>query len=245
MFKQCNDQLNKNARRDILRKKLNQAIIENIKNGVIYHASPGKYDILKGQYTGKWSGETGGLFVTPFKGIAANFVVNKHKILDNIERQLGGKIHGLNFGYDNWNNPLNKLHEPPKDITISLNVRGIKPIHGRSTGYLYTIDYLKNKERAHMFSRNPNSGLEFLIDGDVPYINREKTTVRWKAVPSEDSIKRHGEARLIDSPVYELTEDQKKFLSKYKKIAVLTLMKTLYQLKYGDVPMKKIKKSHK
>lgn len=203
MFKQSDEQLNKTTRRNRLRGKLNKAIIENIKNGVIYHASPGKHDILKGQYTGKWFGEPGGLFVTPFKGIAANFVVNKQKILDNIERQLGGKIHGLNFGYDNWNAPLNELHEPQKDITISLNVRGIKPIHGRSTGYLYTIDYLKNKDRAHMPSRNPNSDVEFLIDGDVPYINREKVTVGWKAVPSEDRIKRHGEAKLIDFPVYE------------------------------------------
>ena len=221
MFKQAADQLNKIARRAVLRRKLNRAIIENIKNGVIYHASPGKYDILKGQYTGKWSGEPGSLFVTPFKGIAANFVVNKHKILDNIERQLGGKIHGLNFSFDNWDKPLNKLHELPKDITISLNVRGIKPIHGKSTGYLYTIDYLKNKDRAHMFSRNPNSDVEFLIDGDVPYINREKTTVRWKAVPSEDSIKWHGEAKLIDSPAYEPPYNKKQLIENGYTAAVI------------------------
>jgi hypothetical protein len=58
--------------------------------------------------------------------------------------------------------------------------------------------------------------------------------------------KREEISDVKDHPYFnELTEDQKKFLSKYNKIAVLTLMKTLYQLKYGDVPMKKIKKSHK
>ena len=63
-----------------------------------------------------------------------------------------------------------------------------------------------------MFSRNPNSDVEFLIDGDVPYINREKTTVRWKAVPSEDSIKRHGEAKLIDSSAYEPPYNKKQMM---------------------------------
>lgn len=72
-----------------------------------------------------------------------------------------------------------------------------------------------------MFSRNPNSDVEFLIDGDVPYINREKTTVRWKAVPSEDSIKWHGEAKLIDSPAYEPPYNKKQLIENGYTTAVI------------------------
>ena len=64
---------------------LNQSVKNNIKNGLVYHASPKKYDILKGEYTGKWSGEQGNIFVTPIKGLAACFIIDKQVILNEVE----------------------------------------------------------------------------------------------------------------------------------------------------------------
>ena len=60
-----------NTQKQLINNNLNQLVKNNIKNGLVYHASPKKYDILKGEYTGKWSGEQGNIFVTPINVITA------------------------------------------------------------------------------------------------------------------------------------------------------------------------------
>jgi len=63
---------------------INNLVKNNIKNNLVYHASPFKLDILSGAKTSKWSNETGNVFVTPCKGIAACFLINKNQILDKL-----------------------------------------------------------------------------------------------------------------------------------------------------------------
>ena len=190
-----------NTQKQLINNNLNQLVKNNIKNGLVYHASPKKYDILKGEYTGKWSGEQGNIFVTPIKGLAACFIIDKQVILNKVERQFHGKVINLNFEYDIWNKPIYQARILPKEIIISLNIPNLIPFSGISTGYLYTIDYTKYANKAHMFNKNPNSDVEFLIEGNVNYLFCEKITIRWKCITSENSIKRHGTAKIINKNI--------------------------------------------
>lgn len=195
--------LKMNVTSNISEERISQAVVNNIKDGLVYHASPIKLAFLAGKHTGNWSGEQGNVFVTPVKGLAACFVINKNDVVDKAEQQLGGRLIGLNFGYDIWNKPIDKLRALPREIVVTLNVRGLKPFTGESTGYLYTIDYTKYADKTHMFRKNPNSDVEFLIEGDVHYKSCEKITIKWKCVSSEDDIKRHGEAKVDSDPSLE------------------------------------------
>lgn len=195
--------LKMNVTSNISEERISQAVVNNIKDGLVYHASPIKLAFLAGKHTGNWSGEQGNVFVTPVKGLAACFVINKNDVVDKAEQQLGGRLIGLNFGYDIWNKPIDKLRALPREIVVTLNVRGLKPFTGESTGYLYTIDYTKYADKTHMFHKNPNSDVEFLIEGDVHYKSCEKITIKWKCVSSEDDIKRHGEAKVDSDPSLE------------------------------------------
>ena len=170
---------------------------QNILDGKVYHASPLKLDKLSGKKTGSWSGEQGNVFVTPCKALCACFVINKMDVLDVAQQQLGGRIVGVNFGYDIWNWPIDKLRTLPSKVTIELNIRGLKPFSGESTGYIYTIDYEKYKDKTHMFNKNRESDVEFLIEGDVDYLKCEKVTVKWECKSSEDMIRRKGEGKVV------------------------------------------------
>jgi hypothetical protein len=136
------------------------------------------------------------------------FCINKDDVLKVAQEQLGGRLVGLNFGYDVWNWPVDKLRILPSKVTILLNVRGLKPFTGESTGYLYTIDYEKYKDKTHMFNKNTESDVEFLIEGEVDYIKCEKITVKWECKSSEEEIKRKGEAKLVSNEA--LSPDVKK-----------------------------------
>ena len=169
------------------------SVSKNIKNNLVYHSGPEKYDKLLGSKTGSWSGEQGNVFVTPCKGIAACFLINKKDILAGIEKQLGKKVTSCNFGYDVWNKPISELYSIPNEIGVEMNIRGFKPFKGQSTGYLYTIDFSKYKDKCHMFNKNTNSDVEFVIEGDVDYMKCEPVTVNWICKSSEEEIKRKGE----------------------------------------------------
>ena len=181
---------------------LNIGITQKIKNNIVdnkvYHGSPLKVDKLLGSKTGSWSGEQGSVFVSPCKGIVACFIIDKRDILDKAEEQLGGRLVGIKFGFDVRNLDIDELRTIPSNIGIHLNVRGLKPFSGESTGYIYTIDYDKYKNKTHMFNKSTDSDVEFLIEGDVDYIKCEEVTVKWNCVSDEYEIKKHGEAKVIN-----------------------------------------------
>ena len=62
----------------------------------------------------------------------------------------------------------------------------------------FTRDYTKYANKAHMFNKNPDSDVEFLIEGNVNYLFCEKINIRWKCITSEENIKRHGTAKIIN-----------------------------------------------
>lgn len=160
---------------------LNPFVVANIKDNKVYCCRPFKYDRLEGKYTSQWSGERGNIFVTPFKGIASCFVISRNKILREFQK-LGYKIQDCNFSYDVWNFPNDKLLDVMDTVNVTIQRSGVKcdkVLSGVATGYLYTIDYSKYKDRCHMFNKNPNSDVEFCIQGDVDYQSVQKITVNW------------------------------------------------------------------
>ena len=163
-----------------------------IKNGYLYHGSPRKLDKLAAAAS-ETADAMGSVCVTPCKGLAYCFAIDKDAVLGAVEKQFARRVLKCNFGYDIWNKPVSELYKAPKNITIELNIRGIKPIHGKSVGYIYTIDFSKYKDKCHMYH---NSDVEIAIKGDVDYIKREKVEVNWTCVSSELAIKHHGEGQL-------------------------------------------------
>ena len=153
----------------------------NQKDDKVYLCRTRLYDKIEGKHTSSWSGEQGNVFVTPFKGIASCFVISRNQILRKFE-QLGYRVQHCNFKYDVWNKPNEQLLEVAPVINVTIQRSGLKCdqiISGVATGYLYTIDFNKYKEHCHMFNKNPNSDVEFCIQGDVEYQKVQKITVNW------------------------------------------------------------------
>lgn len=165
-----------------IKEQINQNVINNIKDNFVYAARNKLYKKLEGSYTSQWSGQKGNIFVTPFKGIASCFVIDHQQILDKFEKLLGKKITSCNFNYDVWNKSNKQLLNIINNINVTIQRSGIqtdKTINGTSTGYLYTIDFNKYKDRCHMFNKQMNSDVQFVIQGDVDYQKVQKITVSW------------------------------------------------------------------
>ena len=178
---------------------IQQSVSNNISNNLVYHGSNKKLDVIKGSYTNKWTNEVGNVFVTPFKGLCSCFVIDRNIVLDKLCEQFNCRnFKGLNFGYDVWAQCEKYKDKLPNHVTIEMNLKNIKPFSGTSTGYLYTIDFNRYKDKCHMFNKNPNSDVEFLIEGDVDFIKREKFNVKWTVTSSDICIKHHGLAQPID-----------------------------------------------
>ena len=160
---------------------LNQYVKENIKDNKVYLCRTRLYDKIEGKHTSSWSGEQGNVFVTPFKGIASCFVISRNQILRKFE-QLGYRVQNCNFKYDVWNKPNEQLLDVAPVVNVTIQRSGLKCdqiVSGTATGYLYTIDFNKYKDHCHMFNKNPNSDVEFCIQGDVEYQNVQEITVNW------------------------------------------------------------------
>ena len=166
--------------------------ITNVKNNLVYHGSPRKLDKLAAAAS-ETADAMDSVCVTPCKALAYCFAIDKDAVLGAVEKQFARRVLKCNFGYDIWNKPVSELYKAPQHITIELNIRGIKPIHGKSVGYIYTVDFNKYKDKCHMYH---NSDVEIAIKGDVDYIKREKVEVNWTCVSSELAIKHHGEGQL-------------------------------------------------
>lgn len=78
-----------------------ESIKQSVSNNIVYHGSNKKLDRINGSFTHKWTNEVGNVFVTPFKGVCACFVIDKNVILNELCKQFKCKnFKGLNFGFD-------------------------------------------------------------------------------------------------------------------------------------------------
>lgn len=115
-----------------------------------------------------------------------------------------------------------------------MNLKGIKSFSGVSTGYLYSIDFNRYKDKCHMFNKNPNSNIEFVIEGDVDFIKREQFKVNWTVESSDICIKQHGLANLIDSRI-DFPDEEIPELIKQSKIFTTRVDSDYSKYHEGDI----------
>ena len=170
---------------------------QHIKDNKVYHCSPQKYDKLEMKYMGKWYDDKKGIFVTPFVQIASCFIIDKQEILDKIQKSgINTHDNPINFKYDVWDKPTISLErqEPPEHIIVTIKgLTGFKEFSGKATGYLYTIDYSKYKDKTSMFKKSETSDVEFIINDDITPEKVAKISVDYtvrpgKAITSQEVI---------------------------------------------------------
>jgi GTPase Era involved in 16S rRNA processing len=102
------------------------------------------------------------VFLTPYKGIATLFIVNKEEI-----KSLSHCIN-FNLSYEEWFFPDNKLIDPLDKIHINHNVKEITIKEtGESSGYIYCINVSTVKNKLTLFNTN-DSNREVIYTGTEP-----------------------------------------------------------------------------
>ena len=162
---------------------LSEKIASNIVNDKVYHASPKKLDYLGGKAS-KTKDAKGSVFVSPFKHFASMFIFDFQAIVDEIEAQIGKKhIKIDNFGFEEWNmTPTSTTSMPSRVHILVRTPESFKSFKGKATGYLYTIDFNKYKDKADMWSHAKDSDVEFIIRSDVHYEKCEEITMEYEVV---------------------------------------------------------------
>lgn len=177
----------------------NPAILLAASIGKVYHGSPTYVKELKGvESTGRHDTDKG-VFVSPYKGIAGLFGIDKQNIVDELQKRVGGHLTGLNIGYTTWNKPSTELNQL-QDTIVEVNYPAFRPFSGKARGILYTIAYNKKlKSASKPFSKNKDTDREFIIDHTVTPETSEPYSIRYTVVPSKERISRFGSAVLHKS----------------------------------------------
>ena len=169
---------------------LSDKVASNIENNKVYHASPLKLDVLKGKASKTKDAESS-VFVSPFKHFASMFILDFQGIVDTIEEQIGKKhIKIDNFGFMEWNETPRSTTSIPSKVHVCVRTQeSFKPFKGKATGYLYTIDFSKYKDKAGMWSHAQGSDVELIIHGDVHYEKCEQITLEYEVM--KDTFKNY------------------------------------------------------
>lgn len=177
---------------DFAEESLSDKVASNIENNKVYHASPLKLDVLNGKASKTKDAESS-VFVSPFKHFASMFILDFQGIVDTIEEQIGKKhIKIDNFGFMEWNEtPRSTTSIPSKVHVLVRTPENFKPFKGKATGYLYTIDFNKYKDKADMWSHAQGSSVEMIIHGDVHYEKCEQITLEYEIMKD---TKQHNDA---------------------------------------------------
>lgn len=162
---------------------LSENIASNIVNNKVYHASPKKLEYLGGKAS-KTKDAKGSVFVSPFKHFASMFIFDFQGIVDEIEAQIGKKhIKIDNFGFEEWNTKPSSTTSVPSKVHILVRTpESFKSFKGKATGYLYTIDFNKYKDKADMWTHAKDSDVELIIRSDVHYEKCEEITMEYEVI---------------------------------------------------------------
>ena len=127
------------------------------------------------------------VFLTPHKGIASLFIID-----DIFPKDY--KIN-CNIGYRQWDYSNDLLTEPLKTINVIHNIEAFKNeiFTGKSSGYIYTIDISKVKDKISLFDTN-DSDREVIYNDAEPLIiiNCNPCTVQWDFRFSQDVVEKYG-----------------------------------------------------
>jgi len=112
-----------------------------VANKIFYHGSPTKLTTLGGE---------SGLFVTPKKGIASLFTLDKKELL-----RLLGSPKSTSWGYPAWNMPEDQLDDLLKEIIAKHSVKGAPKLTGVTDGWIYKLELDDSKLK--QFGKSPLS----------------------------------------------------------------------------------------
>ena len=162
---------------------LSDKVASNIVNDKVYHASPKKFDVISGKKSNTPNAKSS-VFVSPFKHFASMFILDFQGIVDTIEEQIGKKhIKIDNFGFMEWNETPKLTTTIPSKVHVLVRTpENFKSFKGKATGYLYTIDFTKYKDKADMWSHAQGSDVELIIHGDVYYEKCEQITLEYEVM---------------------------------------------------------------
>lgn len=156
----------------------------------LYHGSPNDLTELKGY--GRASQYKNSIFLSPLKGIASIFIINKQDL-------YGEENHGyrsIYWSYDVWRQDVSKLNTIPKHITVYHNAKTFKETHGESTGYLYSIkltDDVKSKLKT-FGGGDTKRECRYVGDEPLKYTSKQKITVTWETKFDPSMVKQFGPA---------------------------------------------------
>ena len=156
----------------------------------LYHGSPNDLTELKGY--GRASQYKNSIFLSPLKGIASIFIINKQDL-------YGEENHGyrsIYWSYDVWRQDVSKLNTIPKHITVYHNAKTFKETHGESTGYLYSIkltDDVKSKLKT-LGGGDTKRECRYVGDEPLKYTAKQKITVTLETKFDPSMVKQFGPA---------------------------------------------------
>ena len=146
----------------------------------LYHASPTALDVLAGAVTKH--GETGSVFVSPSKAHASLFALDRQRIIDAIEKQLGKQhIKINNISYGQWKSDVSDKPLDEADVYVDTD-ETFEPFSGEQDGYIYTIDAEPYLDKTRKWQHD-NGARELLIDGDVTPMSYEKWKLKYNVHP--------------------------------------------------------------
>lgn len=156
----------------------------------LYHGSPNDLTELKGYK--RASQYTNSVFLSPLKGIASIFVIDKRDL-------YGEKNHGyrsIHWSYDVWKKDISKLNTIPNHIVVYHNAKSFNETRGKSTGYIYTVK-LTDEIRSNLKTfGGGDTRRECRYVGDAPlrYTSKQKITVTWETKFDPNMVKQFGPA---------------------------------------------------
>ena len=149
----------------------------------LYHGSPrGDLDVLSPAATKAVHEADGNIFMTPDKLLAACFLLNKQRVMDRLEKQLGKRVTSSTVGYDVWNMTPEERAEAKEIKVLVKDVPGIKPFTMKQKGYIYSADVPEDRISQY---RDADPEHEVLVAGDVIPETKERITIPYRIQSAE------------------------------------------------------------
>ena len=158
--------------------------LEKLAAEYMYHGSPHDFSLLEDR-----SPKKGGIFLTPYPGVASIFIVDKTDVQQGIPYKYFGT------GYKEWGYPKEELAEPLKNVRITHNDLELPPGKGISSGFLYKVDVSDIKEQLERVNKTKDEPRERVYRGKpLPYVEKTPIELTWTSKGTAGRVKKYGPA---------------------------------------------------
>lgn len=129
----------------------------------------------------------------------------------------------FNIGYKEWEYPDSKLKNVLNEVHITHNIKSINSIErGKSSGYIYTIDVSKIKNKLSLFiTEDQNREVIYNGDESLKIIKVEPHSIEWTFEYDQNNADKHG---------YGVLNENGTILLETMKSAKIPSSKKLYHL---------------